>query len=332
MINKSLKFYQKKRVLVTGGLGFIGSTLAMKLVDLGARVTIIDSLISSYGGNLFNIKNYEKKLQINISDVRDKFSFNYLIKNKDVLFNLAGTLSHVDSMKNPFTDLEINCNAQLSILESCRQFNPKIRIIYAGTRNQYGKPLCSPVDENHPLNPTDINGINCIAGESYHLLYYKIYKIKSCSLRMTNTFGPRHQMKHSRQGVLNWFIRKIIDGETVKIYGDGSQIRDTNYVDDVVNAFLLAGSSRKSWGHIFNLGGTPISLKNFVKKVIKINKKGKYQFVPFPPGRRKIEIGNYSADYSKIKKILGWKPKTSIERGIKKTLNFYKKYKKHYWQ
>ena len=323
--------YKNKKVLITGGLGFIGSTLAIELVKYGAKVTIIDSLVPQYGGNLFNIDPVKNKVNINISDVRDRHSMNYLVQGQDMMFNLAGTLSHIDSMQDPFTDLEINCVSQLSILEACRNNNPEIKIIYAGTRNQYGKAQYLPVDEKHPIKPTDINGINCNTGEGYHILYNNVYGIKSCSLRLTNTFGPRHQMKHPRQGVLNWFIRQLIDGEEVKLYGTGNQIRDINYIDDVVDAFLLAGASDKVWGEVFNLGGIPVSLKDFVKEAIKVNKRGKYRVVGFPEERKKIEIGDYVADYAKITKATGWKPKTKLADGIKKTLKFYEKYKKYYW-
>src|SRR3989344_2221293 len=323
--------YKGKRVLVTGGLGFIGSNLVRRLVDMGAFVTVIDSLIPDYGGNLFNVKGYENKIKINISDVRDRFSMNHLVQNQDILFNLAGTLSHVDSMSDPFVDLEINCVSQLSILEACRFNNKDIKVVYAGTRNQYGKAKYLPVDEAHPLNPTDVNGINCIAGEKYHLLYNNVYGIKACSLRLTNTYGPRHLMKHSKQGVLSWFIRKILDGEVIELFGDGTQIRDLNFVDDVVDGFLKAGISDKVWGEVFNLGGEPISLIDFVKKVIKIYGKGKCKVVEFPENRKKIEIGDYIANYAKFKRVVGWEQKIELDLGIKKTIKFYEKNKKYYW-
>lgn len=329
--DKITRFYKNTNILITGGLGFIGSTLARRLVGYGARVTLIDSLIPEYGGNLFNIKGIEKKVSVNVSDVRDRHSLKYLVKDKDILFNLAGTLSHIDSMRDPFTDLEINCVSQLSILEACRHNNPKIRILYAGTRNQYGKAKYLPVDESHPLEPTDVNGINCNAGEYYHRLYNHVYGIKTCSLRMTNTFGPRHQMKHPRQGVLNWFMRLLMDGEKIKLYGGGKQVRDVNYVDDAVEAFLVSGTSDKVWGEVFNLGGAPVSLVDFVKKAIKIWGRGNFEAVPFPEDSEKIEIGDYIADYSKITKALGWKPKVSLDEGIRQTFQFYKKYKKYYW-
>jgi len=253
------------------------------------------------------------------------------VLDKDIIFNLAGTLSHIDSMKNPFLDLDINCRAQLCLLEACRKYNKEVKIIFAGTRNQYGKALYLPVDEKHIQEPTDINGINSIAAEKYHLLYWRIYGIKSVSVRMTNTYGPRHQMKHSKQGVLNWFIRLLMDGEIVELYGDGSQIRDINYVDDVVDALLLCAKSKKSNGQIYNLGGESITLREFVEKAIEILDRGKYKLTKFPKDRKSIEIGNYVADIKKIKEDLGWQPKTTIEEGIRKTTDYYKKNQKYYW-
>jgi len=331
MDKKYTNYYKGKRVLVTGGLGFIGSTLAVELVNLGAEVTIIDSLVPDYGGNMFNINPIKGKVKVNISDVRDRYSMNYLVQEKDIMFNLAGTLSHVDSMTDPYTDLDINVTSQVSILEACRKNNPRIKIVFAGTRNQYGKAQYLPVDEKHPLEPTDVNGINCNAGEYYHILYHKVYGIKSCSLRLSNTYGPRHQMKHPRQGVLNWFLRQIMDGQRIELHGTGEQIRDAHYVDDVVEAFLLAGLSNKVWGHVFNTGATPVSLKDFVETAIKVYGKGSYKIVPFPPDRKTIEIGDYIADYSKITKFIGWKPNYNLEKGLKLTFSFYKKYKKFYW-
>lgn len=325
--------YRGKKILITGGLGFIGSNLAIRLVKLKAKVLIIDSLIPKYGGNWFNIEPIKNKVRVNISDIRDRYSLDYLVRQQEIIFNLAGTLSHVDSMTDPFADLEINCVSQLSILEACRKNNPEVKIIFAGTRNQYGKAKYLPVNEKHPLEPTDINGINNLAGEWYHLLYNNVYGIRTCSLRMTNTFGPRHQMKHPRQGVLNWFIRQIIDREEIKLWGSGKQIRDTNYIDDVVEALLLVGTSnsKKVWGQAFNLGGTPISLEGFVQKLIKIAGKGRYRTIPYPPDKKPIEIGDYIADWNKIKNAVGWQPKVSLDQGIKKTLRYYQRYQSYYW-
>ena len=325
------KYFKNKNVLITGGLGFIGSNLAIKLVELGAKVTILDALIPGFGGNKFNIFPIKNRVKVTIGDMRNPATIKRAVTDKNIILNLAGTLSHIDSMTDPLTDLEINCLAQLCLLEACRKFNDQVKIVFAGTRNQYGKALYLPIDEKHIQEPTDINGINSIAAEKYHLLYHRIYNIKAVSLRMTNTFGPRHQMKHSRQGVLNWFIRQVMDGKTVKLYGGGSQIRDINYVDDIVDALLIAASSKKADGQVYNLGGTAIPLKEFIEKVIKIVGDGKWKDVEFPKDRRPIEIGNYVADIKKIKGELGWQPKTTVEEGITKTVNYYKQSKKNYW-
>ncbi|MBI5732847.1 GDP-mannose 4,6-dehydratase, partial [Candidatus Jorgensenbacteria bacterium] len=318
-------------ILITGGLGFIGSTLAIAEVKRGNRVAVVDALIPDYGGNLFNVREIEKEIEIDIGDVRDKKLIEKLIKNKDVIYSLAGTLSHVDSMTNPLTDLEINCVSQLALLEACRKYNSNAKIIFAGTRNQYGRAKYLPVDENHPMEPVDVNGINNIAAEWYYRLYHNIYGLWTCSLRLTNTFGPRHQMKHPRQGVLNWFIRQILDGKEISLYGTGEQIRDVNYVDDAVRAFILAADSDRANGEVFNLGGEGVSLKKFVKTAIAVMGKGKYEIVSFPAERKAIEIGNYIADWSKIKKILGWRPKVSLKEGIKRTIEYYRKFKNRYW-
>lgn len=329
MVNKS--FYKGKRVLITGGLGFIGSNLVIELVDLGARVTLLDALISDLGGNKFNIYPIKHKVKTVIGDLRDEKLANRLVGNQEIIFNLAGTLSHIDSMSDPFNDLDINCRAQLCLLEAARKNNRDAKIIFAGTRNQYGKALYLPVDEKHIQEPTDINGINAIAAEKYHLLYNRIYNIKAVSLRMSNTYGPRHQMKHPKQGVLNWFIRKLLDKQTVELYGDGSQIRDVNYVSDVVDALILAAQSKKSAREVYNLGGDSLTLKDFVEKVIRILGYGRFKIVPFPKDRKPIEVGNYVADIKKISDELGWHPTVSVDDGIRQTIEYYKKFKKYYW-
>ncbi len=318
-------------VLITGGLGFIGSTLAIAEVKRGNRVTVVDALLPDYGGNRFNIEQIKKEMEMRIGDVRNKSLMEKLVGNKDIIYSLAGTLSHVDSMTDPFTDLEINCVSQLVLLEACRKLNPGTKILFAGTRNQYGRAKYLPVDENHPMEPVDVNGINNIAAEWYYRLYHDVHGLWTCSLRLTNTFGPRHQMKHARQGVLNWFIRQILDGEKVRLYGTGEQIRDVNYVDDVVRAFMMAADNDKANGEVFNLGGEGVSLKKFVEMTIGVLGRGKYEEFPFPPDRKAIEIGDYVADWSKIKKILGWKPRVSLKEGITKTISYYRKYRRKYW-
>jgi UDP-glucose 4-epimerase len=324
--------FKNRKILITGGAGFIGSTLARHLVRYGAIVTIIDSMIPDYGGNLHNLDEIREKIIINFSDVRDRYSMEYLIGSQDYLFNLAGQVSHIDSMKDPFADLEINAKSQLSILEACRLFNPGIRIVFASTRQIYGRPKYLPVDENHPLDPPDVNGINKLAGERYHTLYSNIYGLHCSVLRLTNVYGPRQLMKHDRQGFIGWFIRQIVRGEKIKIFGNGEQKRDLVFVDDVVEALLLAGLSDNACGGIYNLGGAePISLKNLVELMIEINGSGEYELVPFPDERKKIDIGDFYTNYKKIAKELGWEPKILLREGLKRTFEFYQQYGKYYW-
>lgn len=327
------KEFEDKNVLITGGAGFIGSNLAIKLVELKANVTIIDSLIPEYGGNLFNLEPVKDKVRLNISDVRDEHSMKYLIRDQDYLFNLAGQTSHLDSMNNPYADLEINAKAQLSILEACRRYNPEIKIVFASTRQIYGKPQYLPVDEKHPLYPVDVNGINKMAGEWYHIVYNDVYKIKSTVLRLTNTYGPRMRVKDARQTFLGIWIKNIIDGNKILVFGDGKQIRDFNYVDDVVSAILLAAQSKDANGMIFNLGADdPINLENTAKLMIEISGQANYELVPFPSDRKVIDIGDYYADYRKIRSKLCWQPKVSLKEGLKLSIDYYKEFNKHYWE
>jgi len=320
------------RVLVTGGLGFIGSTLGIRLADLGADVLLVDSLIPEYGGNLFNIAGYEGKLKVNIADVRDEFSMDYLVQGRDFLFNLAGQTSHLDSMRDPYTDLEINCRAQLSILEACRKKNPHLKIIYASTRQIYGKPDYVPVDERHLLHPTDVNGINKMAGEWYHILYNNVYGIHAVSLRLTNTYGPRMRVKDTRQTFLGIWIRHLIEGEPIEIWGDGMQIRDFNYVDDVVDAMLLAAKTDDANGNSFNLGSEEtINLRDLATLCVEVNRQGSYRIVPYPLDRKPIDIGDYYADYRRIRGKLSWTPKVNLREGLARTLDYYRQHREHYW-
>lgn len=324
--------YKKKNILITGGLGFIGSNLAIRLVELGANVTLVDSMIPDYGGNLFNVSEINNKVHINYSDIRDEHSIAYLIKDKDYIFNLAGQVSHIDSMIDPQTDLEINTQSQLSILEACRKHNTRVRIVYTSTRQVYGHPQNIPVDESHPLNPIDVNGINKIAGEHYHIVYNKVYGIRSVILRLTNTYGPRQLVKHNRQGFIGWFIRKAVQKEKIQIFGDGTTLRDLNYVDDVVRALIEVAYRPETFGEIFNLGNEPISLKELVELLIEIAGCGEYELVPFPEGKKKIDIGSIYVDFSKIKSGIGWFPKVSLKEGLKRTIEFYKNFGSYYWE
>jgi dTDP-glucose 4,6-dehydratase/UDP-glucose 4-epimerase len=324
--------YIDKNILITGGAGFIGSNLAKALVKAGAKVTIVDSLIPLYGGNQFNLESIRDKLTINISDVRDSYSMEYLLSEVDYLFNLAGQTSHLDSMINPQEDLDINASAQLSILEACRKVNSDIKIIYASTRQIYGKPDYLPVDEAHPIRPVDVNGINKLAGEWYHLLYNNVHGIKACALRLTNTYGPCMRVKDARQTFLGIWIRLLIEGSPIQVFGDGLQLRDFNYVDDVVEAMLLAGLSNQSNGKIYNLGSSEVvSLNKLAELMIEIHGSGVANIIPFPADRKTIDIGDYYSDFSLIHRELGWTPRVTLNSGLKKTFDYYREHSNYYW-
>jgi UDP-glucose 4-epimerase len=325
-------FYGGKHVMITGGLGFIGSNLARRLVALQAHILLVDSLVPQYGGNLFNIHGIEDKVRVNIADVRDENSMDYLVQKQDVMFNLAGQVSHLDSMRDPYTDLEINTRAQLSILEACRKHSPTIKIVYSSTRQIYGKPDYLPVDERHLLHPTDVNGINTMAGEWYHIVYNNVYGVRATSLRLTNTYGPRMLVKNDRQTALGWFIRLVLDDREIQIFGDGTQKRDYTYVDDVVEALLLAGASDAANGEVFNLGGIgPVSHLELIRLLCEVAGCGGYRLVPFPPERARIDIGDFYADHSKIQRVLGWKPEIDLREGLRRTVEFYRQHREHYW-
>lgn len=321
-----LSHFEGSRVMITGGLGFIGSSLAFALAALGAQVTLVDSMIPEYGGNLHNIAGLQDKVKINISDVRDPYSMKYLVKSQRYLFNLAGQTSHMDSMREPFTDLEINAKAQLSILEACRHHNPEVKIVFASTRQVYGKPNYLPVDENHLVQPVDVNGVNKAAGEWYHLLYHRIHGIYTVVLRLTNTYGPRMRIKDARQTFLGIWIRRITEGEPFEIW-EGDQIRDFNYVDDVIRAILMCGISEEVNGEVFNLGSEePLTLKQLGDILVAENGAGQYKICPYPSDRKPIDIGDYYADFTKIKSFLGWSPRISMREGLKKTVEFYREH------
>ncbi len=326
--------------LITGGLGFLGSNLALRIIQRNYPVILIDSLLENYGGNLHNIDPASSNdlLQVNISDVRDRHSLQALIKNSAVLFNLAGQTSHMDSMSDPFTDLEINARSQLSILEVCRSVAPQIRIVFASTRQIYGRPIELPVNELHPLHPVDVNGINKLAGEQYHILYSQVYGIRSTVLRLTNTYGPRMRIKDSRQTFLGVWVRNLLEQKPFEVWG-GEQLRDYTYVDDCIEALHLASVSDKAVGRIYNLGGydKPISLIETAETLVDAAKdlgisiaSNPFIVKDYPSSRKKIDIGDYYADDQLIRNELGWKPKISLKEGLRRTLEFYSTNLKHY--
>ncbi len=324
------KTFTKKRVLITGGIGFIGSNLARALVRLGAEVTLVDSLIPEYGGNLRNLAGIERTVRVNISDVRDRHSLPVFVRGQHFLFNLAGQTSHMDSMTDPETDLEINARSQLSLLEACRNHNPDIRIVLASTRQINGKPDYLPVDENHPLRPVDVNGINKLAGESYHLLYNHVHGIRSTVLRLTNTIGPRMRVRDARQTFVGIWIKNLLEKKPIEVWG-GEQRRDFTYVDDAVEAFLLAAARPEAVGEVFNVGGGPsVSLCVLAELLVSANGGGKFIVKSFPANRKKIDIGDFYADDRKLRSALGWSPRTNLRTALEKTLAFYRKELPHY--
>jgi UDP-glucose 4-epimerase len=318
-------FYAKRKVMVTGGLGFIGSNLVRQLADAGADVLIVDSLFPDYGGNRFNIHGLEDRVRVNISDVRDRTSMEALVRDREIIFNLAGQVSHIDSMRDPHTDLEINCRAQLSMLEACRQFNSGVRVVYAGTRQVYGRPDRLPVDESHLVRPADINGVNKAAGESYHLLYNNVFGIRACSLRLTNVYGPRQLIRHNRQGFIGWFIRLAIEGKEIQIFGDGTQLRDFVFVDDAADAFMRAGASDACDGEVFNVGGDePVSHQQLVALLLDVAGTGSVRHVEWPEDKKRIDIGSFYTDSSKFRRAVGWQPQVDLRTGLERTIAFYR--------
>ena len=324
--------YRGTRVLITGGLGFVGSSLARVLVEAGADVLLVDSMIPEYGGHVANIDGIEGDLEVNISDVRDRHSLPYLVRGRDAIFNLAGQTSHLDSMENPFTDLEINARSQLSILEACRHHNADAKIVFASTRQIYGRPRYLPVDEDHPITPVDVNGINKTAGEWFHLLYGDLYGLRVTALRMTNTYGPRMRVRDARQTFLGYWFRLILTGQELTVFGDGAQRRDLNYVDDALRAFLLAGVDHQADGKVYNLGDAEVvSLEELADLLVRVNGGGSYRLVPFPPERKAIDIGDYYGDFTRITQDLGWEPQVGLEEGVRRSLDFYREHGERYW-
>ena len=325
-------FFRGKRVLITGGLGFIGSNLARELAAMDSDVTLVDSLMPQYGGSFANIAGIEDRVRVNISDVRDRYSLQYLVCGRDVIFNLAGQTSHLDSMAEPFIDLEINALAQLSILEACRHHNPEAKIVFASTRQIYGRPKYLPVDEQHPIAPIDVNGINKTAGEWYHLLYGETYGLPVVVLRLTNTYGPRMRVRDARQTFLGDWFRRILTGEELLVFGEGTQRRDFNYVDDALRAFLVAAARDDAKCRVYNLGDEEVvSLLELAQLLVEVNGGGSYRLVPFPPERQAIDIGDYYSEFSKIRVDLGWKPRVRLRDGIERSLEFYRNFGSQYW-
>jgi nucleoside-diphosphate-sugar epimerase len=315
-----------RSALVTGGLGFIGSHVARRLVELGAQVAVVDSLVPDYGGNPINVEDVRERISVTVADVCEPGLMRELVRGRDYVFNLAGQVSHGDSMEMPGLDLHNNCEAQLSILEACRRIAPDAKLVFASTRQVYGRPLHLPVDETHPCEPVDVNGVHKWAAERYHLLYDRVHGVRSACLRLTNTYGPGQLVKHSRQGLMGWFLRKVVEGGEIEIMGDGAQLRDFNYVDDVVEAMLRAAATPCAWGRVYNLGATPpVSLRELAELMLEIRGAGSYRLVPFPEERRRIDVGSVYLSYQKVRADLGWEPQVPLREGLTRAIRFYEK-------
>jgi UDP-glucose 4-epimerase len=332
-MNEPITFgeYKGRSALITGGLGFIGSNLVRRLVEIGVKVTVLDALMPEQGGNQFNLRDLLGRVEIHTADMRDQRIVSHLVGGVDYIFNLAGSVSHLESMQQPLRDLELNCAAHVTMLEACRHFNPHVKIVFTSTRQVYGKPVYLPLDEQHRVAPLDVNGINKLAAEHYHLLYQRVYGTRTVCLRLTNTYGPRQLIHHNRQGFLGWFIRQAIEGGVIELYGEGRQRRDMNYVDDVVEALLLAGASEEAEGEVYNLGGDePVSLAELAEALISITGRGTVRSVPFPPERQLIDVGNTHSSFAKIEAALGWRPRTPLREGLRRTVEFYERHRAHY--
>jgi UDP-glucose 4-epimerase len=322
-----------RNVLITGGLGFIGSNLAKAIVEVGnVRVTILDALVPGQGGKLFNVSGILDKIDVRIGDMGDESTIVPLVSGVDYIFNLVGSAGHVDAMADPRRDIDFNCSAQLTLLEACRNYNPQAKIVYASTRQVYGKPQYLPVDEQHRVAPIDVNGAHKFAAENYHQIYNRVHGLRTVCLRLTNTYGPRQLLHHDRQGFIPWFIRKAMEGDTIHLFGGGKQRRDLNYVDDVVDAMLLAAINEVADGDVFNLGAeNVVSLEQLALELIDITGRGQVESVPFPADRHGIEIGNIFSNFEKISSVLGWKPQIGLRTGLTRTVEFYLQNREHYW-
>ena len=324
--------YKGKQVLITGGLGFIGSSLALRLVELGAQVTLLDAMIHDYGGNLFNIASIKDKVALNFSNITDVNSMNYLVREKDYIFHCAGQVCHVMSLTDPFPDIEYNIKGVAILMDACKKNNPGVKVVKTGTRGQYGPATSLPVCEDAPTNPKGIYEISNLTAEKIMKVYNDIHGIKTVLLRLTNIYGPRSQMRHSRFGVVNWFVRQAIDNETIKVFGDGKILRDFLYIDDCVDAILMSAISQKAVGEILNVGvDKPTSFLDLVTLIIKTAKTGRYEFAEFSQERKAQEPGDFYSDISKIRNLVSWEPRINLEEGLIRTISYYRSFRKYYW-
>ena len=313
--------YKGKKVLVTGGNGFIGLNLVKTLKEAGAHLTI--TFLKTDGPELTG-KDILSGVTARAIDIRDRLAMEKVVRGKDYIFHLAGHSGAVNSLENPILDMEVNCNGSLVLLEACRRFNPAAPILSLGSRLQFGRAKYLPVDEAHPLRPTSIHGVNKLAVEKYFILYHQIYKMKTIYMRVTNPYGPYQTDQPKNFGIINLFIQQAVRDETIKIFGAGKQLRDYLYIDDLIAVMMLAALNPRAYGEVFNIGsGKGIGLLDMVRTIIRIAGKGKVAKVPWPPQFKKVETGDFVADITKAGKILGWRPRTAIKEGLRKTMVSY---------
>jgi UDP-glucose 4-epimerase len=328
----NLEIFRGKRALITGGLGFIGSNLAIRLLDLGARVTLLDAMIDEHGANFFNIEPVKHRVTVNLSDVRDQNSLRHFVHGMDYVFHLAGQNDHVLSLVDPFPDIDINIKGSAVLLETCRHHNPDARLIYSGTRGEYGRAVRLPVDEEQPENPRGIYELSSLTAQKLFQIYHDNFGVRSIRLRLTNVYGQRAQMKHNRFGVANWFIRLAIDDNTIKVFGDGSLMRDFLFVDDAVDAMLVCAAAENAYGQVFNVGNDHASsFRELAETIVRVAESGRWEYAPYSPERAMQETGDYWSDLRKIREFVGWNPVTGLEEGVRKTVDYYRKHKGHYW-
>jgi UDP-glucose 4-epimerase len=311
------------RWVVTGGLGFIGSNVALHLAHAGASVVVVDRMVPTHGGDPRNLDGAPANLEVVQADIGDPVVAE-LLEGADAVCNLAGQVSHVASMEAPLRDLDLNARAQLAFLEHARRVAPGAPIVYASTRQVYGRPRYLPVDEEHPTNPVDVNGIDKLAAEQFHLLYAQVHGLRTSALRLTNVYGPRQSLRHPDLGFLPVFIRRALDDEAISLYGEGDQLRDCLYVDDVVAGFLAAAATADAVGQVFHLGHPEAhSLRAIADAIVGTAGAGRVVPVPWPPESARIDIGSFHGDYAKAKAVLGWEPSVDLREGVARTLAFY---------
>jgi UDP-glucose 4-epimerase len=313
------------RCLVTGGLGFIGSNVALGLAAGGASVTVVDSMVPRHGGNRHNLERAAAPITVVEADMGDADAVRAAAADTEIVFNLAGQVSHVDSMADPLFDLDVNARSQFAFLELLRAENPDAVVVYTSTRQVFGRPQYLPVDEDHPVAPVDVNGITKLAAEQLHLLYASLYGLRACAVRLTNVYGPRQRLRDDFQGFLPIFVRRALAGESITVFGEGEQERDCLYVDDVVECLLLAANSPDAAGEVFTVGNDErLSLRAIAETVVAAAGAGSVELAPWPPDRDAIDIGSYFGDASKAKRVLGWSPRVALADGMASTVAFFR--------